>query len=88
MKIQGSNLAKLAAYHTQLQQQTRQEKTENRKDQLNISNEAMRLQKNKQPDTERAEHVQSIKKAVQSGTYQVEAEKVAQKMIDFWSNHS
>lgn len=86
MRIQGTNLSKLAAYRTQLQQRGEVKESEKRKDQLNISNEALKLQENKQSDIERANHVQSIKKAVQSGTYQVETEKVAQKMIDFWSN--
>lgn len=88
MKIQGPNLAKLTAYHTQLQQQTGLKKTVKREDQLDISSEAKHLQETKLKNKQRAEYVQEIKNAVKSGAYKVDNEKVAQKMIDFWSNHS
>lgn len=88
MKIQGSNFAKLAAYRTQLQRQTEQSQVKDQKDKINISNEAMQLQKNKEMNQDRAERVQSIKKAFQSGEYEIDTEKTAQKMIDFWSNQS
>lgn len=88
MKIQGPNLTKLTAYRAQLQQQTDPEKKANREDQLDISNAAKQLQKSKKAHTQRADYVQDIKNKVKSGQYEVNHEKVAQKMIDFWSKHS
>jgi negative regulator of flagellin synthesis FlgM len=85
MKIQGPNLAKLTAYHTQLQQQTDPKKKVSREDQLDISSTAKQLQETKKINTQRTEYVQEIKNAVESGQYKVDHEKVAQKMIDFWS---
>ncbi len=87
MKIQGPNLTKLAAYRAQLQQ-TDQKKKVNREDRLNISNAAKKLQESNKANSQRAEYVQNIKKAVKSGQYEIDHEKVAQKMIDFWSKHS
>jgi len=87
MKIQGPNLSKLTAYRAQLQQ-TDQKKKVNREDQLNISNAAKKLQESNKANSQRAEYVQNIKKAVKSGQYEIDHEKVAQKMIDFWSKHS
>lgn len=89
MKIQGPNLTKLAAYRAQLQQQqTDPKKKVNREDQLDISSAAKQLQESKKANTQRAEYVQNIKNEVKSGQYVVDNEKVAQKMIDFWSKHS
>lgn len=87
MKIQGPNLSKLVAYRSQLQQ-TDQKKKVNREDQLDISHAAKKLQESTKMNTQRAEYVQNIKKAVNSGQYEIDHEKVAQKMIDFWSKHS
>ncbi len=87
MKIQGPNLTKLAAYRAQLQQ-TDPKKKVNREDQLDISNAAKQLQESNKSNTQRAEYVQNIKKAIKSGQYEMDHEKVAQKMIDFWSKHS
>ena len=87
MKIQGPNLSKLSAYRSQLQQ-TDHKKKVNREDQLDISNAAKQLQETNKGNTQRAEYVQNIKKAVKSGQYEINHEKVAQKMIDFWSKHS
>lgn len=57
------------------------------KDELQISGEAMKLQENAKPDTERQARVEKIKQSVQNGDYQVDAERTAKKMIDFWNKH-
>lgn len=88
MKIQGPNLTKLAAYRAQLQQQAEPTKKVNREDQLDISSAAKQLQESKKVNTQRAEYVQNIKSEIKSGEYEIDHEKVAQKMIDFWSKHS
>lgn len=88
MKIQGPNLAKLAAYQTKSQQQSDPKKKVNREDQLDISSAAKKLQETKKASTERAEYVQNIKNKINTGQYEIDHEKVAQKMIDFWSKHS
>ena len=87
MKIQGPNLTKLAAYRAQLQQADPKKKV-GREDQLDISKAAKQLQESNKVNTERAERVQNIKSEIKSGQYEINHEKIAQKMIDFWSKHS
>lgn len=54
-------------------------------DQLEISSEAMKLQENTKVNAKREAYVQEIKSRVESGQYEINYEKTAQKMIDFWS---
>lgn len=54
-------------------------------DQLEISSEAMKLQENTKVNAKREAYVQEIKNRVESGQYEINYEKTAQKMIDFWS---
>lgn len=85
MKIQGPNLTNLNAYKNLIQKSTDHKQNVERKDQLNISSEAKQLQESKSMSKERATYVQEIKLAVESGEYQINHDKAAQKMIDFWS---
>lgn len=43
------------------------------------------MQQNQFHELKRSEYVEEIKDKVQSGEYKVDSEKMAQKMIDFWS---
>ncbi|WP_099159874.1 flagellar biosynthesis anti-sigma factor FlgM [Virgibacillus ndiopensis] len=87
MKIHGPNQTNFNPYKNNMQKQTDLKKGTNQQDQLQISNQAKRLQENVKPNAERAAYVQDIKKAVESGEYQVNPEKTAQKMIAFWTKH-
>lgn len=84
MKIHGSNQANFNPYQKQIQKQAEYKKEINQKDQLEISSQAKQLQKNDKPNAKRAAYVQEIKNAVESGEYQVNHEKTAKKMTDFW----
>lgn len=85
MKIQGPTQSQVNAYkespHKQIEKQTYKKRT----DQLEISNEAKSLQKSNHGENKRAEYVNQIKQSYENGTYKVQPEKVAAKMIDFWS---
>jgi len=83
MKIQGPNPL-INAYRNQSQKQAIQ-KNDKHRDELNISAEAKKLQKNDAYAVERSKYVAEIKKLVQSGEYKVDYDKTAQEMIDFWS---
>ncbi|WP_442602605.1 flagellar biosynthesis anti-sigma factor FlgM [Paenibacillus sp. KN14-4R] len=52
-----------------------------RKDEVQISPEAMELLENKV--TNKTERIAELKQAVATGTYQVEAGKIAEKMLPF-----
>lgn len=85
MKIHGPNQTNFNPYKNQIQKQTELKKEVSQQDQLQISKQAKKLQESVNPNAERAAYVQEIKKAVDSGEYQVNPEKTAQKMISFWS---
>ena len=85
MKINGPNQTNFNPYKQQLQKQTEVKKDIPTKDQIEISNQAKELQEKDKTSEKRASYVQEIKQAVDSGSYKVNPEKVAQKMLDFWS---
>ncbi|MEJ8778801.1 flagellar biosynthesis anti-sigma factor FlgM [Pseudogracilibacillus sp. ICA-222130] len=82
MKIQGPN-PYLQIYNQQKQSSIRK-KSDQRTDQLNISPEAKMMQMKQTEQSERAQYVQELKEKVQSGTYEINYEQVAEKMIDYW----
>lgn len=88
MKIQGPNTTNINAYKRQLHQQLEQKKANEAKDKIDISSAAKKLQETNKISKNRAEHVNQIKEAVQSGQYEVNIERTSDKMIDFWSSHS
>ncbi|MFE8696494.1 flagellar biosynthesis anti-sigma factor FlgM [Cytobacillus sp. FJAT-53684] len=58
-----------------------------RKDQLEISTEAMQLQQGgNQIEIERQQKVNELKSKVESGEYKVNPEEVARKIYSFWNN--
>ena len=82
MKIQGPN-PYLHIYNQQ-KQSTIRKKSDQKTDQLNISQEAKMMQMNQTGQSERAQYVQELKEKVQSGTYDINYEHVAEKMIGYW----
>ncbi|RKQ35580.1 flagellar biosynthesis anti-sigma factor FlgM [Oceanobacillus halophilus] len=86
MKINGPHQTNFNPYKNILQKQANIKKEVNKQDQIEISNEAKQLQGNDKVSEKRAAYVQSIKNQVESGEYQVDPEKTAKKMIEFWSN--
>ncbi|MBM7570248.1 flagellar biosynthesis anti-sigma factor FlgM [Aquibacillus albus] len=88
MKIQGPNHTNFNPYQKQLQKQAQISKETNKEDQLQISDQAKKLQEKDQPEAARKAHVDEIKQAVQSGNYRVDAKETAEKMINFWNKQS
>lgn len=68
-----------------MQKQVEQKRTVAKQDQIEISPEAKQLQESVKTNTQRTEYVQSIKNQIESGNYTIDPEKIAKKMIDFWS---
>jgi len=71
------------------QKQTQVSKIEKTKpvqneDQLQISQQAKEMYENKAVDSARQEKIETLKAQIQSGEYQVNTEKVANKVYDFW----
>lgn len=55
-------------------------------DQVQISTEAMEMQKGSRIETERQAKVDELKNKIESGEYQVNPREVAKKMYEFWNN--
>ena len=54
-------------------------------DQLQISNQAKEMfEKKNEIDAKRQEQIQALKAQIQSGEYQVDSAKVANKIYQFW----
>lgn len=85
MKINRPNPSHFNPYKNHIQKQTEIKKEMNREDQIEISSQAKQLQENEKPQAKRSAYVQKIKDDVESGDYQVDPDKIAGKMIDFWS---
>ncbi len=85
MKINGPTQAQLSIYKERVQQQVATEKSKMKEDKLEISTAAQTLQKGNMSEKQRAQYVNDIKQSYENGTYKVQPEKLAEKMIDFWS---
>lgn len=85
MKINGTNQTNFNPYKNHIHKHAEVKKEVNRADQLEISSQAKQLQESEKTSAKREAYVQEIKNAVDAGEYKVNPEKVAQKMITFWS---
>lgn len=55
-------------------------------DKIQISTEALELQKGSRIETERQAKVDELKNKIESGEYQVDPREVAKKMYEFWND--
>lgn len=88
MKIHGPNITNINAYKRQFQKQTEEKQTNDTKDKIDISSAAKKLQETNKINEKRAEHIVTIKQAIESGQYEINSERTSEKMIDFWSRRS
>lgn len=70
-------------YKNQLGKIGRTEKA-NKNDKLEISSEAIHMQKLGNIESERVEKIDKIKSQVESGQYELNPRKIAEKMYSFW----
>ncbi|WP_017470761.1 flagellar biosynthesis anti-sigma factor FlgM [Amphibacillus jilinensis] len=85
MKINGTNQPNVNPYQKQLHRQTPIRSEHQKKaDQLQISDQAKKMQEFNGVHPAREQHVNAIKQEVDAGQYKVEAEQVAKKMLTFW----
>ncbi|MFS0725879.1 flagellar biosynthesis anti-sigma factor FlgM [Paenibacillus sp. 1P07SE] len=85
MKVNEPNrIAGLQQYNSNRGQRTEQTEAVKRKDQVTISSEAKELlESNRINQAGRAEQLSQLKQAVSSGTYHVEAGKIAEKLLPY-----
>jgi negative regulator of flagellin synthesis FlgM len=86
MKINDINrLGAVNPYQTANNQRTESSTRKRQKDELHISSEAMEmLSRAKVSNPEREKKIEQLKEAVSTGTYKVDAGKVAEKMLPFF----
>lgn len=84
MKINGANQVNFNPYKQHLQKQADMKKSASKSDEIQISQEALKLQEKEKPAEKRAAYVEQIKQEVESGEYKIDVEKTARKMINFW----
>lgn len=85
MKIQRPNQSQLNIYTNQLQKQQQNRGKVNKQDQIQISEEAILLQKETKVNENRLNRIENIKNKIATGQYEIDFDKTASKMIEFWS---
>ncbi|WP_209121475.1 flagellar biosynthesis anti-sigma factor FlgM [Alkalihalobacillus sp. BA299] len=84
MKINPYQSIQNNPYRKQVEKQTSTNETSTKKDQIQISKAALELQQSTRIDAARQEKVSELKEKIQSGTYKVDAQAVANKLYDYW----
>lgn len=72
-------------YKKQIEKMDKLQKTAGT-DKIQISTEALELQKGSRIETDRQAKVDELKSKIESGEYQVNPREVAKKMYEFWNN--
>lgn len=69
--------------------QKSEEKKNRRKDEVSISAEAMEMLQatERSSNAERTQHIQDLKQQVASGTYQVDSNKLAEKLLPYFKQY-
>ncbi|MCG7407992.1 flagellar biosynthesis anti-sigma factor FlgM [Paenibacillus sp. ACRRX] len=83
MKINDTQRIGAAQQYQRQQAMQRSAKAQTRKDEVSISTEAQQMlnAQNRVQDSNRADRIQELKQAVSTGTYHVEADKIAEKLL-------
>ncbi|MNW26085.1 anti-sigma28 factor FlgM [compost metagenome] len=89
MKINETNRINAINPYQRNQETGRQEeqKKSRRKDEVSFSPEAMEMLQ-RSNDTDRAERIKELKAQVSSGTYHVDASKIANKLLPYFKQNS
>jgi negative regulator of flagellin synthesis FlgM len=89
MRISGNNIG-LNAYRNQINRPVNSsESKKSSNDEVQISSKGQELSQAMMSDQEaRQKRVEQIKQQIADGSYQVDGQKVAEKMISFWNSDS
>ncbi|GAA0472215.1 flagellar biosynthesis anti-sigma factor FlgM [Alkalibacillus silvisoli] len=83
MKINPTNKAYLNPYQKQIQNQQLKQASK-QSDKVEISTQAKAMQESNSIQKARQEHVQSLKQQVENGEYNVDLNKTAEKLLQFY----
>ncbi|WP_017756450.1 flagellar biosynthesis anti-sigma factor FlgM [Calidifontibacillus oryziterrae] len=85
MKINNIGSINTNPYKKQIEKAEKLQRTAHT-DKIQISTEAMELQKGSRIEAERQAKIDELKNKIQSGDYQVNPKEIAKKMYEFWNN--
>lgn len=85
LKINNLGPIQINPYKNQMEKMDKLEKS-SKADKIQISTEAMELQKGSRIETERQAKVEELKNKIESGEYKVNSREVAKKMYEFWND--
>lgn len=85
MKINNYSRVNMNPYQKQAEK-SEQISSVKKKDKIEISSEALELQKGSSIQLERQEKIKELKDKVQNGTYEIEPRKIAEKVYSFWND--
>ncbi|WP_088032450.1 flagellar biosynthesis anti-sigma factor FlgM [Evansella clarkii] len=57
----------------------------NKRDEVQISSDAKKMQQSSQVSLERQEKIRQLKEKIDNGTYKADAHETARKFYDFWN---
>ncbi|KHF39619.1 flagellar biosynthesis anti-sigma factor FlgM [Halalkalibacter okhensis] len=86
MKINPYNSIQQNPYRKQIDKSEKAQGASAQRDKLEISPEALEMQKGTKMEQERAEKVKALKEQVDAGEYKVDAKAVANKFYEYWNN--
>ncbi|WP_338418764.1 flagellar biosynthesis anti-sigma factor FlgM [Paraliobacillus zengyii] len=85
LKIQGPNHSNFNPYKKKINKQAEvQTDKQVKSDQLQISDQAKKMQGNDSVQPQREARVNEIKQAVENGTYNIAPKQTAEKLLNFW----
>ena len=82
-KIHGPSLIDAYTKHNQQKHEYNKKEEENRKDKVDISDEAKFRQIIDNASSDNNERIMLLKQAIENKTYQIDINKIADKMVDY-----
>lgn len=86
MKINRMSTQPINPYLKSYEKQYIQQNVSPQKDKLEISEQAKELQKAPEVSMERQEKLAELRRKIESGTYEIDAKGIAEKLMDFYKN--
>ncbi|ALC82501.1 MULTISPECIES: flagellar biosynthesis anti-sigma factor FlgM [Bacillus] len=86
MKINRMSTQPINPYLKTYEKQNTQPAKSPKQDKLEISKQAKELQKAPEVNMERQEKLAELKRKIDSGTYEIDAKGIAEKLVNFYKN--
>jgi negative regulator of flagellin synthesis FlgM len=84
MKINRQSIQPLKPYQKTYEKTLTQPAASQQQDRVEISKQAKELQKAPEVTMERQEKLAELKRKIESGTYEIDAKRIAEKLLNFY----